>query len=83
MTGDTSKEWRVHWEIDVYADSPENAARRALAIQRDPASTATVFAVQPREDLAHESLYGLSTTVVDLSDELNDADDRVILEEFP
>jgi hypothetical protein len=33
----------VTWEIEIDADSAEDAARRALAIQRDPASLATVF----------------------------------------
>lgn len=36
---------RVVWEIDVEADTPEEAARQALAIQRDLQSTATVFDV--------------------------------------
>jgi hypothetical protein len=38
-------EYRVTWEIDLRANSPEEAAREALQIQRDPASTATVFNV--------------------------------------
>jgi len=36
---------RVHWEIDVDADTPIEAAQRALAIQRNPESIATVFTV--------------------------------------
>jgi len=39
------REYRVRWEIDLDADSPENAARKALAIQRDPHSVATHFEV--------------------------------------
>ncbi|MFE0704956.1 hypothetical protein [Streptomyces sp. NPDC058872] len=35
----------VTWEIDIEADAPEEAARKALGIQRDPHSTATVFGV--------------------------------------
>jgi hypothetical protein len=35
----------VKWEIDIYAESHEAAAREALAIQRDPGSIATVFDV--------------------------------------
>jgi len=46
--------YRVCWEIDIVASSPEDAARRALRIQRDPASTATVFDVHT--DLASESV---------------------------
>lgn len=40
--------YRVIWEIDIDADNPEEAAARALIIQRDndPANTATVFIVQ-------------------------------------
>ena len=35
----------VKWEIDLEADSPEEAARLALAIHRKPDSIATVFDV--------------------------------------
>jgi hypothetical protein len=42
-------EYRVGWCIDVQADSHEEAARKALAIQRDPESIATVFEAQRRE----------------------------------
>lgn len=40
-------EYRVRWEIDINADSPEEAAARALIVQRDndPANSATVFDV--------------------------------------
>lgn len=37
---------RVRWEIDLDEDTPEAAATLALAIQRDPESTATVFDVK-------------------------------------
>lgn len=42
----------VIWEIDIWAKSPEAAARAALEIQRDPSSTSTVFDVweEDRED---------------------------------
>ena len=40
------KEYRVKWEIEVFADSPEDAARWALATLRDLDSTATVFDVK-------------------------------------
>lgn len=36
----------VTWDIHVEADTPEEAARQAQAIHRDPASIATVFVVQ-------------------------------------
>lgn len=35
----------IVWEINIDAESPEAAARQALAIQRDPDSIATVFSV--------------------------------------
>lgn len=40
------KSYFVAWYIDIDADSPEDAARQALAIQRDPKSVATVFDVK-------------------------------------
>ncbi|MGD9622303.1 MAG: hypothetical protein AB7G47_19940 [Mycolicibacterium sp.] len=42
-------EYRVTWTIDLSADSAEHAARKALAIHRNPVSIATVFQVQPHE----------------------------------
>lgn len=41
-----NSEYQVFWEIDVSATSIWDAALKALAIQRDPASTATVFDVR-------------------------------------
>lgn len=38
-------EYRVTWIIDLDADSPQEAARQALAIHRDPHSLATIFDV--------------------------------------
>lgn len=38
--------YRVTWDIDVIADTAEEAARWALRIQRDPQSIATVFDVE-------------------------------------
>ena len=38
--------YRVSWEIDIDADSPREAAERALEIQRRPDSIATVFTVR-------------------------------------
>jgi len=38
-------EYLVTWEIDIEADSPEEAAKRALLIQRDQGSEATIFNV--------------------------------------
>ncbi len=41
--------YTVSWEIDVEAENPEQAARKALRIQRDRFSTATVFGVQAED----------------------------------
>ena len=38
-------QYRVVWEIDLDAESVEDAARQALEIQRDPESIATCFIV--------------------------------------
>jgi hypothetical protein len=38
--------FRVSWEIDIEAGDPVLAAKQALAIQRDPESTATQFGVK-------------------------------------
>ena len=38
-------DYLVVWEINISADTPRDAAQRALEIQRDPNSTATVFRV--------------------------------------
>jgi len=38
-------EYTVRWEIQLDAGSPEEAAFKALEVQRDPNSTANVFDV--------------------------------------
>lgn len=43
--------YRVEWEIDIDADTPEDAALEAYAIILDPASTATVFSVTDENDV--------------------------------
>ena len=40
------KNYLVTWLIDLEAESPEDAARQALDIQRDPDSWALVFGVR-------------------------------------
>ncbi len=37
--------YHIIWEIDLEADSPKEAAEKALAIQRDRTSCATIFDV--------------------------------------
>lgn len=44
-------EYLVRWEIQLYAKSPEEAARKALKIHRDPESIATIFQVTPMKQL--------------------------------
>lgn len=51
----------VTWQIDIEADTPEEAAVRALIVQRDPESTATYFKVDDPENC--------ETITVDLSDD--------------
>ena len=51
--------YRVTWLIDIEADAPEEAARKALAIHRNPASNATCFEVTDRT-------VGGETTSIDL-----------------
>lgn len=43
------REYLVEWRIEIDAESEEDAARRALEIQRTPGSTATVFHVTNEE----------------------------------
>lgn len=40
--------YNVVWEMDIDAENPEEAARRALEIQRDKESIATCFKVFDR-----------------------------------
>ena len=35
--------FRITWEIDIESKDPVESARKALEIQRDPSSLATVF----------------------------------------
>ena len=47
-------EYNVTWTIDVDADSPEEAARAALEMQRRSDSWATHFEVQDSQGYVHE-----------------------------
>ncbi len=49
--------YRLTWVIDLDADSPEAAARQALAIQRDPESIALVFDVEWHNGRHIDSAY--------------------------
>ena len=48
--------YRVRWEIDVDAESPEDAAQQALEIQRDETSSATCFTIAPWIPWRHTAL---------------------------
>jgi len=39
------KSYLVTWEMEFDAETPEEAARQALTVHRDPESLATVFTV--------------------------------------
>lgn len=59
------KSYRVNWDIDVDAKNPKDAAKQALAIQRDPQSTATSFEVY-EQDLSRGHLGDGLKSLVDL-----------------
>lgn len=55
-------EYRVSWTVELDAESPEEAARLALAIQRDPQSLATHFTVEDTEGNATQVDLGALET---------------------
>lgn len=57
---DTEREYRVVWSMDVSADSPEDAARKAAGYQRYAESTAVVFDVEWQDTLG--DAYGTEVT---------------------
>lgn len=58
----------IRWSIEVDADSPREAAQKALAIQRDPKSGAVAFDVYGEE--------AAEVAIVDLlEDDLEDVHD--------
>ena len=59
------KSYRVTWEIDIDAASSREAAEKALHIQRDPDSTATVFTVVQKRHLLQIDLSRESPDAVD------------------
>jgi hypothetical protein len=48
------KEYRVLWEIELEASTPEEAAQLARELQLDPESFATFFIVQEPDGTEHE-----------------------------
>ncbi|MCI3277005.1 hypothetical protein [Streptomyces cylindrosporus] len=58
----------MRWEIDLEAGDSVGAARKALAIQRDPGSWATVFTVQgEHQGAARVATVDLDPEGLDLS----------------
>lgn len=53
-------EYRVLWEIEIEADSYREAAQKALQIQHDPESIATVFIVMDAKDYRYNRKIDLS-----------------------
>lgn len=49
----TTNSYRVVWEIDMEADTPAEAARKALAAIKRRGSIAHIFTVTDREQAAH------------------------------
>lgn len=47
-------EYRVRWEIDLFANSSLDAAEQALRIQRDPESQAVSFEIEGADGRKHE-----------------------------
>lgn len=43
------KHYRVTWIVDVYAHTPDDAAREAYTMQTDKDTIATVYDVEDRE----------------------------------
>jgi len=47
-------EYRVKWQMSFFADSPKEAAEKALKVQRNPNSIATYFTVE-----SHQAIYNV------------------------
>jgi hypothetical protein len=56
--------YRVEWNIDIEADTPEDAAKQAIEIHRDHESTATIFQVTDQlSQLLGSNLDGKTRTI--------------------
>ncbi len=51
--------YTVIWTVDIDAETPEEAARMALEMQRDPESSATVFDVYRYPDMQDKTVIDL------------------------
>ncbi len=59
----------VTWEIDIEATSPEEAAKQALEIQRDPNSEAVAFTVK-RQSTDEKTDVDLLDNLLEISRDL-------------
>ncbi len=69
-------EYLIEWTIELDAESPEEAARLALAIQRYPDSLATVFKVYG------EDAEGVTIDVTDLDEESEAEEERTFINHY-
>jgi hypothetical protein len=60
-------EFVVRWEIELSAESAEDAARYALAVQKDTASTANYFEVAKVTNSGHGRWLGIDLDLIDES----------------
>lgn len=76
-------EYRVIWQIDLDAESPDEAVERAAAILRtldvDDACSATVFDVYER----HAGVVQRTGMRIDLSNETDNRPIRLVLDTLP
>jgi len=57
-------EYTVNWKMSIVADSPKEAAEKALKVQRDPESIATFFTVENHQAIYNvDLLYDVLTKV--------------------
>jgi DNA polymerase III alpha subunit len=70
-------EYEVNWRIQVEAETPDEAAREALAIMRDQFSEATFFEVTDRETGETETIDAALLEVAE------DLDNLALMNGFP
>ena len=76
-------EYLIRWEINIDADSPEEAARIALEIQRDPASQATIFTAYEDNDETRPAVtVNPEAVMVDLFEDNGDEPDPYFNDPF-
>ena len=72
--GEGSKCYLATWEMHIYADTPEDAARQARYYQTRPGTTATVFEIIDDEG---------NTTTVDLTELDEEREPLTEVEQLP